>query len=338
MNLESKLNNSLNNVLRSAGYIFEIINHNKKHSNLITGTNNQLITPQIIDQLSGSLQNFDDILDDTIGKFNDARWCIEQIVENKHKQEELKLKEEQERLRKEQEEKKRLEEEAETKRRQEEERKVEEERKKKEDEARKAEEERQKKSEEEQKKEREIHLQQQQQQQQQQLEQGVGFGFDAGLMMMSPSFDFNMDDITGMGSTAVSNAGSVKNNASNGKGTGNDTEGEKRDIPNPSDILSSISYTGGNQEARKVEEEKSSSGQNNNEGDDKTGSNGAQNEPNMNANDLDLEMNNLLGSDTLLLDGLNMGMIDQGLGGDVNLGEDDEFDVDSFLNQFGGGD
>ncbi|ODV79564.1 uncharacterized protein CANTADRAFT_41829, partial [Suhomyces tanzawaensis NRRL Y-17324] len=113
-NLQAKLDNSLNDILKTSGYIFEIINNNKKQSNLITGSNNQLITPTITSQLASNISKFDEILDDTLSKFNDARWCIEMMLENKQRQEELKLKEELEKQKKlkEEEERKRLEEEA----------------------------------------------------------------------------------------------------------------------------------------------------------------------------------------------------------------------------------
>lgn len=127
MNLETKLNNSLDNILRSSGYVFEIINRNKKNSNLIIGPNNQLINSKIVDHLSSSLKNFDDILDETIGKFNDAKWCIEQIVENKLRQEEMKLKEESDRKLREEQERVRKEEERKQEARRAEERKKEEE-------------------------------------------------------------------------------------------------------------------------------------------------------------------------------------------------------------------
>ncbi|EGW33686.1 uncharacterized protein SPAPADRAFT_147604, partial [Spathaspora passalidarum NRRL Y-27907] len=98
-NLQTKLDASLNDILKTSGYIFEVLNNNKKQSNLLTGPNNQLITPQIIAQLSHQMLKFDDILDETITKFNDARWCIDQMVENKQRQEEMKIREEQERAR-----------------------------------------------------------------------------------------------------------------------------------------------------------------------------------------------------------------------------------------------
>lgn len=111
MILETRLTDSLNDVLRTSGYIFEIINNNKMQSNLVTGPNSQLIPPSVTTQLSQNIAQFDLILDETVSKFNDARWCIEQIVENKQKQEELKIQEELERLKKAEAERKRKEEE-----------------------------------------------------------------------------------------------------------------------------------------------------------------------------------------------------------------------------------
>lgn len=111
MNLESRLTDTLNDVLRTSGYIFEIINNNKRQSNLITGPNNQLIPPAVTAQLAASIAQFDLLLDDTVNKFNDARWCVEQIVENKQKQEDMKLQEELERQKRTEAERRRKEEE-----------------------------------------------------------------------------------------------------------------------------------------------------------------------------------------------------------------------------------
>lgn len=159
--------------------------------------------------------------------------------------------------------------------------------------------------------------------------------------MISPTFDFNLDELA------------------------ND-EDSKIDIPNPSDILSSMNYTGkdarGGEKNGTSKDSTTKNGNNNNNNNNKnnnTNNNSNNNQNNTSSgngnntnhnnsngtdgntggmNDLDLDMNNLLGSDTLLLDGLNMNLLDQGLAGDTNIGEDEEFDVDSFLNQFGGAD
>ena len=56
---------------------------------------------------------------------------------------------------------------------------------------------------------------------------------------------------------------------------------------------------------------------------------------------MDLDMNNLLGNDELILDGLNMSLLEGGFdagdnGNNANNAQiGDEFDVDNFLNQFG---
>jgi len=52
---------------------------------------------------------------------------------------------------------------------------------------------------------------------------------------------------------------------------------------------------------------------------------------------MDLDMNNILGNDELLLGGLNMDFLDPGLDQPQQDANDDDFDVDSFLNQFAGG-
>lgn len=308
MNLEAKLNDSLNDVLRTSGYIFEIIRAHKKQSNLITGTNNQLIAPAITLQLSNSIAKFDDILDDTISKFNDARWCIEQILDNKQRQEEQKLKEEIERQ------KKKQEEELEQKRKEEEQRK----RKEEEEQARiRAEEERQRKEQEQKQaqeardkeaKEKEAnHLRLQSDSQKQQEENSKrddGFGD-----FMLPSFDFNLNEVPAPAEKS---------------GPG---------IPNPSDILLSIKYNDNFFDEQLKES-----------GTEASLNQAAEGEATKEGNfeDLDLDMNNILGNDELILDGLNMSLLDQGFdtsnvsgSGGNNLGEE-EFDVDNFLNQFGG--
>lgn len=103
MSLETRLNDSLNDVLKTLGFIFEIINNNKKQLNLITGTNNQLILQLIVQQLSRLLQKFDEILDDTVSKYNDVLWCINDAIARKQQEAELKIKLERERQRAEEE-------------------------------------------------------------------------------------------------------------------------------------------------------------------------------------------------------------------------------------------
>ncbi|CUM51802.1 uncharacterized protein AC631_03336 [Debaryomyces fabryi] len=295
MNLEEKLNNSLNDILKSSGYIFEIIHSRKKQSNLITGPNNQLITPVITSQLTHSITKFEDILDDTICKFNDTKWCVEQMLQNRQKQEELKLKEEEEKQRriKEDDERKRLEEEEAKKRKKEEEeaariKKEKEEQQAKEEELKKKKEQEQKEKEQ---KERESRIQN---------EKKTETNNDNFDTFMSPSFEFNLNDLP----------------TTNERGM---------DIPNPSDILSTISYDGFSESKDPKNPD----------------TNFPNNESNNNNNDLDLDMNNLLDNDALLLDGLDMNMLDQGFDGNntngngVNNLQDEEFDVDNFLNQFG---
>lgn len=321
MNLETKLNKSLDNVLRTTGYVFEIVNHNRRNSNLLAGPNGQLLTLQVSEHLAQCLQNFDDILDETVGKLNDARWCIEQIVENKHKQEELKLKEEVERQRR-QEEEKRAEEEKRVaeERRRAEEQKEREAQAAREDSARNEAEEKRRQAAQVAASTEAVENQnpnaQMQAQAMLQLPQPLQGSVqvqqqpqrqnEPAISTMSPTFDFNMDDIPGMAaSPSIRGPGDPSGSAPIDQGT-------KVDIPNPSDILQSISYDGSENKIPQA----------------KTEGAGA---------DLDFEMNNLLGSDTLLLDGLNVGLLEPGEG-DGTLGEGEEFDVDSFLNQFGGGD
>lgn len=259
MNLETRLTDTLNDVLRTSGYIFEMINNNKRQSNLITGPNNQLIPPQVTNELSLSIAQFDLILDETVSKFNDARWCVEQMVESKQKQEELRIQEEQERLKKA---------EAERKRKEEEEalRKKEEEKKAAEERAKKMEQEERLRLEAKEKELREADERKQKAAQQQMDD------------VMDSGFDFDMDLEKGL------------------------------DIPNPSDILSSISYKDGKKP-------------------DNTN----------NIDEMDLDMGNVLGGDQSLLDDLNMDLLGKEFDGSMG-GVEEEFDVDNFLNQFGNGD
>ncbi|KHC48891.1 hypothetical protein MEW_04403, partial [Candida albicans P60002] len=120
-NLQTRLHNSLDEILKSSGYIFEIIDQNRKQSNVITSPNNELIQQSITQSLNGEIQNFHAILDQTVSKLNDAEWCLGVMVEKKKKLDELKVKEEEAR-----------------KKREEEAKKKEEEAKKKEEEAKKA--------------------------------------------------------------------------------------------------------------------------------------------------------------------------------------------------------
>ena len=235
-NLQTKLDSAFNDILRTAGFIFEIINNNEKQSRLITGPNNQLIQPTIIQQLTNHINKFDDILDETVFKFNDAKWCIDTMIENKQKQQEMKIKEELERQRREAEEAKRLKEEAEAKKKAEaeaaakakleaearakaeaeakaqaEKEKAEAERLKKEEEEREAARRAKEEKEEEERRNREAISQQQQQQQQ-----------DLGQSLQSNQYN-NFDDFIGFDMNDL-------------QGVGND-DGNQND-----DFLSSINY------------------------------------------------------------------------------------------------
>ena len=93
-NLQTRLHNSLDEILKSSGYIFEVIDQNRKQSNVITSPNNELIQKSITQLLNGEIQNFHAILDQTVSKLDDAEWCLGVMVEKKKKLDELKVKEE----------------------------------------------------------------------------------------------------------------------------------------------------------------------------------------------------------------------------------------------------
>ena len=93
-NLQTRLHNSLDEILKSSGYILEVIDQNRKQSNVITSPNNELIQKSITQLLNGEIQNFHAILDQTVSKLNDAEWCLGVMVEKKKKLDELKVKEE----------------------------------------------------------------------------------------------------------------------------------------------------------------------------------------------------------------------------------------------------
>ena len=93
-NLQTRLHNSLDEILKSSGYIFEIIDQNRKQSNVITSPNNELIQKSITQLPNGEIQNFHAILDQTVSKLDDAEWCLGVMVEKKKKLDELKVKEE----------------------------------------------------------------------------------------------------------------------------------------------------------------------------------------------------------------------------------------------------
>ena len=93
-NLQTRLHNSLDEILKSSGYILEVIDQNRKQSNVITSPNNELIQKSITQLLNGEIQNFHAILDQTVSKLDDAEWCLGVMVEKKKKLDELKVKEE----------------------------------------------------------------------------------------------------------------------------------------------------------------------------------------------------------------------------------------------------
>ena len=105
-NLQTRLHNSLDEILKSSGYILEVIDQNRKQSNVITSPNNELIQKSVTQLLNGEIQNFHAILDQTVSKLNDAEWCLGVMVEKKKKLDELKVKEEAARKKREEEAKK----------------------------------------------------------------------------------------------------------------------------------------------------------------------------------------------------------------------------------------
>ncbi|RLV89765.1 hypothetical protein JA1_005019 [Spathaspora sp. JA1] len=326
---------SLNDILKTSGYIFEILNNNKKQSNLLTGPNNQLITPQIITQLSNQMVKFDDILDETITKFNDARWCVDQMVENKQRQEEMKIKEEMERarrLKEEQEEKERrikqeqeeqaraakaaaeakAKAEAEAKAKAEAEAKATQEReaqakKKKEDEAAAAATaamEALAKEEAEEKKRRE----QEQQAAAQKLQQQNANNFNA---FEDFTTDLDLNDV--LGNNTDTNTDMLSLNYGDlgldmPIDSNDNTRGGSGNLASPSGITSEVILDNNDED------------------------------------NMDLDMNNLLGNDESILDGLNMSFIESGNEGATGANAqlptdgDGEFDVDNFLSQFGAND
>lgn len=283
MNLEERLTNTFNDILRSSGYIYEIINNNKRQSNLITGPNNQLIPSPVTNQLARSIAQFDQILDETIGKFNDARWCVEQIVDTRQKQEELKAQEELERQKKAELERKKKEEEA-TRKKIEEDRLLEEKRAK----------ELEKDAKEKERKEKE--------QQARDVEQKKRNESNSSTKMGSNATQNNP------GSTAA--ATSMKEEASlmdNAFDLDLDL-GKDQDLLNPSDILSTINYKDDN----------------------------AVNKLDSGLDTMDLDFDAVLNGGQSVLEDLNMDLLDQDF--DAGQGLEEEFDVDTFLNQIGNGD
>lgn len=265
MSLETRLNDSLKDILKTSGYMFEIVNNNKKQSNIITGDNNQLISQPIVHQLAKNLAKFNEILDDTVSKCNDVHWMVEETMSRKQQEAELRMKEQME--------KQRLQEEA---RRQQEARQQEaRQQEAREQEARRQAEEKRKWQKQQQKSEKERLEKERIENERLEKERGEqerkareAREAEASLAEFNQPFDFDLSNPGGLG------------------------------IPNPTDILSTINY------------------------------------PDQPPDGL---MNDILENDDLLLGGLNMELMDQGLdstapGGQMTL--DDGFDVDNFLNQF----
>lgn len=288
MNLEQKLNGSLNEVLKTSGYIFEFITNRKTQSNAITTSNNQLIPPNIVAQVSNSLSHFDDILDDAVSKLNDSKWCVENMLEDKQKQEAIKIKETKER--KAIEEKQRMAEaeaerirDAEANARNQEQQR----REKIEQERREREQQEQEMRRKEQEKQEQERVRQQQQQQQQVT--NADFGNPDSLdNFLSPDFNLGLDNISSV-------------------------DKMDEEIPNPTDILA-LKY--GNEPSY----------------DAVTGDRGI---------DFNNGASNLYGKDDMLFDGLNTPFLRQDIG-DSNTAtgntgqEEEEFDIDNFLDQFEG--
>lgn len=282
MSLEERLTNTFNDILRSSGYIYEIINNNTRQSNLITGPNNQLIPSPVTNQLARSIAQFDQILDETISKFNDARWCVEQIVDTRQKQEELKAQEELERQKRAELERKKKEEEEAARKKLEENRLLEEKRAKELELELDAKEKEKEKEKEQQAKEKERKSR----------SEGasgtvssnnVGKGNAATgpmkeLSLMDNAFDLDLD------------------------------LDKDQDLLNPSDILSTINYKNDNMA----------------------------NKPDTGLDNMDLDFDAVLNGGPSVLEDLNMDLLDQDF--DAGQGLEEEFDVDTFLNQIGNGD
>ncbi|KAI3406987.2 hypothetical protein KGF56_000280 [Candida oxycetoniae] len=360
-NLQTKLDNSLNDILKTAGFVFEIINNNKNQSRLITGPNNQLIQPTIIQQLTSHIDKFGEILDETIFKFNDAKWCIDTMIGNKQRQEEIKIKEELERQKREAEakrlreeaeaklkaeaeaaEKARLEAEAEARAKAkakaeaeaEAEAKAQAERELAELERLRQEEEKKRIEEEEAEEKRKQSLQQQQQQQQQQQEQHQQQQRDQ-FNDFNDFLGFDMDEIQREnGGDRNDPLSSMNYNDLNLDVSMDDAE--KIDDNNIFDVID-IENAGEDfpQQNNNIVTKNANDKQVNDLNQNNNGQLGTEN-----VEEMDLDMNNLLGNDESILDGLNMSLLDTGFEGEdaqnnINNNQmGDEFDVDNFLNQF----
>lgn len=280
MSLEDRLTDTFNDVLRTSGYIFEIINNNKRQSNLIAGPNNQLIPGPVTNQLAKSIAQFDLILDETLGRFNDARWCVEQIVDNRQRQEELKAQEEMERQKKAESERKKKEEEEAA-------------RKKKEDEEARAKEasEREKQAKE-----------QQEREQKARDEQKKNVSASGAASAAANNSDTSA---TTKGNSTAKTDGLMMDSAFD-----LDLDLDKdQDLLNPLDILSTISYKDGSSAPSKLDASLDS---------------------------MNLDFDDVLSGGQSVLEDLNMDLLDQDF--DAGQGMEEEFDVDTFLNQIGNGD
>lgn len=173
--LQERLTDRLNDVLRTAGYVFELVGNNRKQSNIVTGPNNYLIPTPVTAQLTSSIAGFDLALDDVVSQLNDAVWCVERIVENRQKQQEMRMEEELERQKRAEAERKRKEDDE---RRREEVRREEQRR----EEERREEEKRRKEQEAKEKEKREGAAKERQRKEQ-----------DSGLDGFATDFDFDMD-------------------------------------------------------------------------------------------------------------------------------------------------
>lgn len=315
MNLEERLTSTFDDVLRSAGYIFEVITNNKRQSNIITGPNNQLIPSAVANQLAQSIALFDEILDDIASKFDDARWCMEQIADTRRKQEQLRAQDELERQKKAEVERKRKEEDATRKKKEENDRLLQESRAKEEEDFRE--------------KERlameRLAMNKQALEQvldaKSQLENMLGAGTSArenGRPGSAANINTNTSANNASNANASGNAGRNGNNtgANAAAAAGNEDmpflvendanlvlDLDKDDLLNPSDIMSTINYQDNNKLDSVLD-------------------------------NMDLDFDAVLNGQAVL-DDSNMDMLDQEF--DAGQGMEEDFDVDTFLNQIGNG-
>lgn len=270
MNLEERLTNTFNEVLRTSGYIFEIINNNKRQSNLITGPNNQLISASVTNHLAQSIAQFDLILDETVSRSNDARWCVEQIVENRQKQEELKAQEE---------------------------------RKKKEEEetaARKKKEEGNRLLDQNRAKELEKDARETETEENVEKERNGKKQRDGSINSANGSSETQNHSASNNNPSIMDSAFELDMDL-----------GKDQDLLNPSDILSTINYKG-------------------------APSNADENKLGGRLDNMELDFEDMLNNGQSVLENLDVDLLDQDL--DMGDGMEEEFDVDTFLNQICDGD